>query len=210
MSLRTQKRMLLSPLLLAGLAWPVAALAQAQGYRLDPVHTRVAFAVDHAGFSAALGTVPGSTGAIAFDPGDWRATRVDIQVPLQRLDLGEDAWNHAARRMLDAQRFPVARFVSDSVEPVDATHAAVCGTLTLHGTSRPLCLQATFNQLKRQPLPPFRRTLGVSATTVLFRSEFGIDDWLSMVGDVVELRIEVEAHRDDDMLDRFPTPKGAQ
>jgi polyisoprenoid-binding protein YceI len=210
MPLRTQKPMLLSPLLLAGLAWPVAAPAQVQGYRLDPVHTRVAFTIDHAGFSAALGTVSGSTGAIAFDPRDWRATRVDIEVPLQRLDLGEDAWNHAARRMLDAQRFPVARFVSDSVEPVDATHAAVCGTLTLHGTSRPLCLQATFNQLKRQPLPPFRRTLGVSATTVLFRSEFGIDDWLSMVGDVVELRIEVEAHRDDDMLDRFPTPKGAQ
>lgn len=210
MPLRTQKPMLLSPLLLAGLAWPVAAPAQVQGYRLDPVHTRVAFTIDHAGFSAALGTVSGSTGAIAFDPRDWRATRVNIQVPLQRLDLGDDAWNQAARRMLDAQRFPVARFVSDSVEPVDATHAAVCGTLTLHGTSRPLCLQATFNQLKRQPLPPFRRTLGVSATTVLFRSEFGIDDWLSMVGDVVELRIEVEAHRDDDMLDRFPTPKGAQ
>lgn len=207
MPLRTQNWKRLLPAILAGLLWPAAALAQAQGYRLDPVHTRVAFAIDHAGFSTALGTVAGSTGAIAFDPDDWRATRVDIQVPLQRLDLGDDAWNLAARRMLDAERFPVARFVSDSVEPVDATHAAVCGTLTLHGTSRPLCLQATFNQLKRQPLPPFRRTLGVSATTVLFRSDFGIDDWLSMVGDVVELRIEVEAHRDDDMLDRFPTPK---
>lgn len=207
MPLRKQKWKLLLPVLLAGLPWPATALAQAQGYRLDPVHTRVAFAVDHAGFSTALGTVPGSTGAIAFDPDDWRGTRVDIQVPLQRLDLGDEAWNRAARRMLDAQRFPVARFVSDSVEPVDATRAAVCGTLTLHGTSRPLCLQATLNQLKRQPLPPFRRTLGVSATTVLFRSDFGIDDWLSMVGDVVELRIEVEAHRDDDMLDRLRTSK---
>lgn len=210
MPLRTQKRLLLLPAILAGLLWPAAVLAQAQGYRLDPVHTRIAFAVDHAGFSAALGTVTGSTGAIAFDPDDWRGTRVDIQVPLQRLDLGDEAWNAAARRMLGAERHPVARFVSDSVEPVDATHAAVCGTLTLNGTSRPLCLQATFNQLKRQPLPPFRRTLGVSATTVLFRSDFGIDDWLSMVGDVVELRIEVEAHRDDDMLDRFPTPKATR
>src|SRR5690606_33174272 len=122
------------PAVLAGLPWPAAVLAQAHGYRLDPVHTRVAFAIDHAGFSAALGTVPGTTGAIAFDPADWRATRVDIQVPLQRLDLGDETWNRAARRMLDAERFPVARFVSDSVEAVDATHAAVCGTLTLHGS----------------------------------------------------------------------------
>src|SRR5690606_35678171 len=137
----------------------------------------------------------------------WRATRVDIQVPLRKLDLGDETWNRAARRMLDAERFPVARFGSDSVEPRGATHAQLCRTLTLHGSSRPLCLHATFSQLKRQPLPPFRRTLGVSASTVLFRSDFGIDDWLSMVGDVVELRIEVAAHRDDDVLDRFPTPK---
>ena len=77
MPLRTQKRLLLLPAILAGLLWPAAVLAQAQGYRLDPVHTRIAFAVDHAGFSAALGTVTGSTGAIAFDPDDWRGTRVD-------------------------------------------------------------------------------------------------------------------------------------
>ena len=186
---------------------PAAALAQADGYRVDPVHTRVAFAIDHAGYSTALGAISGTTGAIAFDPEDWRSARVDVEIPLQRLDLGDDDWNRAAKRMLDADRHPVARFVSDAVEPVDATHAAVCGTLTLHDQSRPLCLQATFNQLKRQSLPPFRRTLGFSATAMLFRGEFGIDSWMSMVGDAVELRIEVEAHRDDDMLDNFRTTK---
>ena len=179
------------------------AMAQVQGYRLDPVHTRVAFAIDHAGFSSALGTVSGSTGAIAFDPEDWRNARVDIEVPLQRLELGDDDWNRAARRILDAEHHPVAHFVSDSVEPIDTTHAAVCGTLSLHGMSRPLCLQVTFNQLKRESLPPFRRTAGFSATGLLFRSDYGIDDWRSLVGDVVELRIEVEARRDDDMLERF-------
>ena len=186
---------------------PAAALAQADGYRVDPVHTRVAFAIDHAGYSTALGAISGTTGAIAFDPEDWRSARVDVEIPLQRLDLGDDDWNRAAKRMLDADRHPVARFVSDAVEPVDATHAAVCGTLTFHGQSRPLCLQATFNQLKRQSLPPFRRTLGFSATAMLFRGEFGIDSWMSMVGDAVELRIELEAHRDDDMLDSFRTMK---
>ena len=186
---------------------PAAALAQADGYRVDPVHTRVAFAIDHAGYSTALGAISGTTGAVAFDPEDWRSARVDVEIPLQRLDLGDDDWNRAAKRMLDADRHPVARFVSDAVEPVDATHAAGCGTLTLHGQSRPLCLQATFNQLKRQSLPPFRRTLGFSATATLFRGEFGIDSWMSMVGDTVELRIEVEAHRDDDMLDSFRTMK---
>ncbi|MDQ2702995.1 MAG: YceI family protein [Pseudomonadota bacterium] len=191
---------LILPVVVAALSFPRAAQAQVQGYRLDPVHTRIMFAIDHAGYSAALGTVSGSTGSIAFDPDDWRNARVDVQVPLQRIDLGDEPWNRAARRILDVERHPLARFVSDSVEPIDATHAAVCGTLVLHGQSRPLCLQATFNQLKRQSLPPFRRTVGFSATGLLFRGDYGIDDWQSLVGDVVELRIEVEAHRDNDVL----------
>ena len=61
----------------------------------DPVHTRVLFAVEHAGFSHALGTVSGSTGTLVFDRDDWTSARLDVQVPLQRLDLGDEKWNKA-------------------------------------------------------------------------------------------------------------------
>jgi polyisoprenoid-binding protein YceI len=198
--------LLLGACLLAAAWLPGPATAQAQGYRLDPVHTRIVFGIDHAGFSTALGAVSGSTGSLAFDPADWPNARLDVDVPLDRIDMGDDAWTRAARRMLEVERFPHARFVSTSVSPTDATHAAVCGTLTLHGIARPLCLQATFNQLKREPLPPFRRTAGFSATATLSRSDFGIDAWKSMIGDAVELRIEVEAVRDGDALDRLDAP----
>ena len=33
----------------------------------DPVHTRVMFTIDHAGFSKAIGTVSGSEGSLYFD-----------------------------------------------------------------------------------------------------------------------------------------------
>ncbi|MDQ3056972.1 MAG: YceI family protein, partial [Pseudomonadota bacterium] len=79
--------------------------------------------------------------------------------------------------------------------PVDAQHAAVYGTLTLHGVSNEVRLDVTFNALKRHPLPPFRRTAGFSATTTLSRKAFGIDAWPSVIGDSVELRIEAEAVR---------------
>ena len=39
-----------------------ASAAGPARYNLDPVHTRVMFAIDHAGFSKAIGTVSGSTG----------------------------------------------------------------------------------------------------------------------------------------------------
>ena len=170
------------------------------GYRLDPVHTRVLLGIDHAGFTTALGAVSGSTGAIAFDPDDWSRSRLRVSVPLQRLDFGDEDWNRAARGMLDAERYPEAKFVSDRVERENDDHARACGTLTLHGTSAPFCLSVRFNQLRRAPLPPFARTIGFSASGTLSRSAFGIDDWGKLVGDEVTFRIEVEAERDDAVL----------
>lgn len=178
---------------------PGVAAAEAQAYTLDPVHTRVLFAVSHAGFSKALGTVSGSTGVLLFDPDDWSQARLDVRVPLARLDLGDPKWNAAtlARNLLDGERFPEARFSSTGVLPLDDRNARVCGELTLRGVTRPLCMDVTLNALDRHPMPPFRRTAGFSATASLSRRDFGIDTWANVIGDMVELRIEAEAVRAD-------------
>jgi polyisoprenoid-binding protein YceI len=159
------------------------------------VHTRVLFAISHAGFSHALGTVSGSSGTLVFDPDDWSSAKVSVSVPMTRIDLGDAGWNRAAggHGLLDVNTYPVATFVSSRIEPKDATHAAVCGTLTLHGVGQDLCLQVTFNQLKRVSLPPFHRIAGFSATATLSRKAFGIDAWPTVIGDEVDLRVEAEA-----------------
>jgi polyisoprenoid-binding protein YceI len=189
---------------------PLTALpaqAASAAYELDPVHTRVMIAVEHAGFSKALGTVSGSSGHLQFDPEDWTTAKLEVSVPLQRLDLGDEKWNKAvlARNLLDVEQFPTASFVSTRIEPIDPQHASVYGTLTLHGVAKEVKLEVTFNALKRHPLPPFRRTAGFSATATLSRAEFGIDAWKSVIGDRVELRLEVEAtrtHKDTDENDQ--------
>jgi len=182
-------------LVLPALLLPFAAMAETAHYALDPVHTRVLFAVSHAGFSQAMGTVSGSHGELWFDPDDWRQAKLVVEVPLDRLDMGDAKWTRAvqAASLLDTHRYPVARFASTRVEAVDATHARVCGDLAIRGVTREACMDVTFNQLKRHPMPPFRRTAGFSATATLKRSDFGMDAWKSVIGDEVQLRIEAEA-----------------
>ncbi|MNI45042.1 YceI-like domain protein [compost metagenome] len=75
------------------------------------------------------------------------------------------------------------------------------GTLTLRGVSQEVTLEVTLNQVKRYPLPPFRRTAGFSATTTLSRRAFGITAWPGVIGDAVQVRIEAEA-----TLDRSDSP----
>ena len=176
---------------------PIAAVARPASYALDPVHTRVLFAVSHAGFSNALGTVSGSTGTLVFDPDDWTTAQLQVSIPIAQFDLGDAKWNKAvgARNLLDVQAHPVATFASTRIEPKDPTHASVCGTLQLRGAEHEVCLDVTFNQLKRHPLPPFHRTAGFSATATLSRKDYGITAWPSVIGDNIELRIEAEAIR---------------
>lgn len=194
---RLRAALLAAGIVAAALLAPRPAIAQAARYALDPVHTRVVFEVSHAGYSQAIGTVSGSTGTLVFDPEDWSSARVSVSVPVAKLDLGDAAWNRAAlgRGLLDGARHPVATFVSTRVEPVDATHARVAGMLTLRGVSHEVVLDVAFNQLRRYPLPPFRRTAGFSATATLSRAAFGADAWSSLIGDEVALRIEAEARR---------------
>jgi polyisoprenoid-binding protein YceI len=177
-----------------------AGAAEAAGpetYALDPVHTRVVFLVEHAGFSRAMGAISGSSGTLRFDRDDWRSAQLDVTVPLTRLDLGDAKWNAAAlaSNLLDGKRHPEARFVSTQVEALDADHARACGDLTLHGVTGPVCMEVTLNAFKRHPLPPFRRTAGFSATATMSRKAFGIDAWPSVIGDEVKLLIEAEAVR---------------
>lgn len=174
-----------------------AARAQPAPYALDPVHTRILVAIDHAGFSSALGTVSGATGTLWFDTAGWTGAQVVVEIPLGRLDFGDEDWNRAtlARNLLDAQAHPVATFASTRIEPLDERSAIVHGVLRLRGVEREVALHVVRNAARRHPLPPFRRTVGFSATTVLSRADFGITAWKSVIGDAVELRIEAEATR---------------
>jgi polyisoprenoid-binding protein YceI len=178
-------------------ACATASAGEPLRYAVDPVHTRVLFEIDHAGFSKAIGTVSGSEGSLHFDADDWSTARLDVVVPMQRLDMGDADWAVAvfAPRFLDVKRYPQARFVSTSVTRQDASRGTVCGELTLHGVTRPLCMALVLNRIARYPLPPFRRTAGFSASATLKRSEFGMTSWQSLVGDTVVLRIEAELVR---------------
>lgn len=192
-------------------ACAVVSAGEPVQYAIDPVHTRVTFAIDHAGFSKAIGTVSGSEGSLLFDAGDWSTGQLDVVVPMQRLDMGDQDWVVAvfAPRFLDVQRYPQARFVSTSVTRQDANRGSVCGELTLHGVTRPLCMALVLNRIARYPLPPFRHTAGFSATASLKRSDFGMTGWQSLVGDIVELRIEAELvrrHGDRSAASTEPVP----
>ncbi len=181
-------------LLLLSAAAP--AVAQIEAWRLDPVHTRVLFRVEHAGFSQALGLFPDVQGELHFDPADWTSARLDVQVPLDKLEIGDTDWRDKllSSTWLHARRQPVARFRSTHVEPTGKDQARITGELTLKGETREVHLDVRLNKLARNPVT-FRRTAGFSATAELDRRDFDMPSWPNVVGQRVQLEIQAEAVR---------------
>jgi polyisoprenoid-binding protein YceI len=101
-------------------------------------------------------------------------------------------------RWFDAAQFPTMTFRSTSVELTGANTARVIGDLTLHGVTKPVALDVTFNGgYAGHPMDPNGR-IGFSARGSLRRSEFGMGYGVPPpgstmgVGDEVEIVIETE------------------
>lgn len=196
-----QCRAIAIPACIGCLVAPTAPAAQ-EHFVIDPVHTRIEFRVEHLGLSHSIGTFSGANGTLDFDPSDWRDAKLDVSIPLDRLDMGNDAWKKKvlSDAFLDSAKQPIAHFVATSVAPIDKTHAKVTGTLSLRGRDSTVVLDVTLNALKRSLYTQFRKTSGFSATATLHRKELGMDAYPDAVGQDVTIAIEAEAsaHADAD------------
>ena len=172
-----------------------ASAASPNRWQIDPVHSKLLISVDHAGFSRSMALMPVSQGVLVYDPGKPEAASIEVVLEPARLDFGDQRWNAAIHggSMLAVARHPQARFVSRQVTVAADGSLLIDGQLQLRGITAPVQLHATANGLRRHPMPPFRQTVGFSATATLSRAAFGANAWPSMVGDAVQVRIELEA-----------------
>jgi polyisoprenoid-binding protein YceI len=186
---------LLTPVLFAGFAQP--ASAQIETYLFDKPHTQIMFFVDHLGFAKSSGKFLDYTGKILWDKGEPEKSSVEVTIPLKSLDMGDQTWNeHTLAKLFQADQYPDMVFKSTAIQKTSDKTANITGDLTLHGVTKPVVLAATFNNAGKHPMMD-RQEAGFSATAHLKRSEFGMNEALPMIGDDVEIRIEVEAYQED-------------
>lgn len=177
----------------AALALATATAARAaDNYSLDTTHSMVVFQVSHMGASNPFGVFHGLGGTIVVDNGN--PTSVDLSVPVDRLDMGNDKWTSDIKSSdwLNAKQFPKIEFKSDSVAPgADGTFTA-SGSFTLHGVTKPLT--ATITKYGTADFHGQHR-MGFGTTFKIKRSDFGMTTMLGPVGDEVTLMVNMEGIR---------------
>jgi polyisoprenoid-binding protein YceI len=177
----------------------------AGAYKLEPAHATLLFKVDHLGFSHYTARFLKFNADLTFDPAnpgastlratvDPKSLETDFPYPDQvdfNAELTGPAW-------LDAGQYPEIVFQSTGIELTGGRSAKIHGDLTLHGQTKPIVLDATFNGgYAGHPMDPNAR-IGFSATGSFNRSDFGIAAGIPAPGttmgvsDNVDVILEVE------------------
>jgi polyisoprenoid-binding protein YceI len=169
---------------------------QSGSYGVEPYHTRVQFALDHMGLSEWFGDFSGVAGTLLLDAQAPANSKVDISIPVQSISTTNAKLDDELRSKdwLDAGTYPTIRFVSSSVVPTGNGHARILGTLTLHGVSHPVELQAQLHGAGTNVIDK-AYTVGFDATAHILRSDFGVKTYLPLIGDSIDIRISVAFER---------------
>ena len=175
----------------------------AGAYQLDKAHASLVLRANHMGFSTYTTRFSRFDSQLTFDPNNIAASTVVTTIeaasfemeaaPQMCLDIMKGP------QMLDTVKFPQIVFRSQKVRLTGAKSMEISGTLTLHGVTRPMVLEATYNggYAGMPKMDPHAR-VGFSAHGAFRRSDFGISFGVPApgttvgVGDGIDFSIEAE------------------
>jgi len=172
------------------------ARVQAGTYKTDANHSMVGWRVNHFGFNDYLGIFGNVDATLTIDPANLAGAKVDATIPIASVVVASQGLHdHLLRAGRDGGKPDffgpdpaAAHFVSTKVEPTGATSANITGDLTLNGVTRPVTIAAQFtgagNGMMNQ-----KPTIGFEGRAVIKRAEFGLNTFVPMVSDEVELEI---------------------
>ena len=172
--------------------------AEPTNWQIDPEHFSVAFEAEHIGYQMQLGFFLEARGQFRFnsDTGELFSGRVEVEAD-SIFTNNEDRDDHLrGRDFLNSRRHPVVVFeTNEFLSNEDWSEGKLHGDLTLLGVTLPIVLDISVNKQDKYPFGHRKETIGISATTIIKRSQWGMEYALSndMVGDSVKLRFEFEA-----------------
>jgi polyisoprenoid-binding protein YceI len=183
----------LAVLALCGSAWA------ADEYKIDPVHSRVGFAVKHMVVNTVHGRFTDFNGSILYDDKDPSKSSVAVTIKTASINTDNTGRDNDLRspNFLEVEKFPEITFKSKSVEK-KGNGLVAHGTLTIKGVAKDVDLAFTLGG----PIDTGRgKLLGAEAGLTINRQDYGVAWSRTMAGgelivanDVV-IEINVEARQ---------------
>ncbi len=190
--------MSLMAFLVLSLAAGTAVAQSPEHYSFDKAHTQILFFADHLGFSKSQGEFLDYDGFFVFNPSAPAESSVEITINTDSINMDDERWDTHMKSgdFFDVEHYPTMTFKSTSIEILSEKTANITGDLTMLGVTKPIILSVMHNKSGRHPFNE-KYVSGFSAHTTVQRSEFGMTYGAPLLGDEIEIRLEVEGVRED-------------
>jgi polyisoprenoid-binding protein YceI len=182
---------------LSATAFTTAAFAET--WYPDGTHTEVVIEWNHAGFSMQTAKFHEVEGTLEFEEGKIAEAKADFSVIVDSIKTGVEALDTemVGPQFFDTAKFPKIRFVSTSVEQTGDMTVKATGDLTIKDVTKPATFDITVHNMGEHPLAGFfeynqGEWLGMTATTTILRSEFGVDTFIPVGSDAINIVINTE------------------
>ncbi|CAO5169330.1 Lipid/polyisoprenoid-binding YceI-like domain-containing protein [Frankia sp. AiPs1] len=180
---------------------PAPALTDLTGtWTIDPVHSRIGFSARHAMVTTVRGQFKDVEGTLQLDGADPVASSASVTIQTDSFDTGvADRDGHVkSADFLDVATYPTITFLSTGAAAGKGEDEYVLtGELTVHGVSKTVDLEVTFEGSSKDPYGNTRA--GFTATTAISRKEFGISFNAALetggvlLGDKIKIELDISA-----------------
>jgi polyisoprenoid-binding protein YceI len=189
--------------LLAAAALP--ALGDTETFTFDKAHTLIGFRIRHV-LTKVEGRFKSFDGAIWLDRQNPAAARVELTIQAASIDTAVENRDNDLRsaNYFDVAKYPTITFKSTKVEPKGNDQYDVTGEFSMHGVTKTIKVP-----VKHLGFAPGKtEKAGFEVTLPLNRKDYGITSGGPIVGDEVEINIQVEANKakPEEAKPAAPTP----
>lgn len=160
---------------------------------VDKSHARIIFSYPHFGLSTSYVQFTDFNATLDLDGKNPAKSKVAATINLDGIDASTPGFAAHLKSpdFFDTAMFNEATFKSTSIQVTGPNTGKITGDLSLHGVTKPVVLDTTFNAGGVHPMNQ-KYVVGFSAKGVVKRSEFGLGRYTPMVGDDVTLVISAE------------------
>ncbi len=180
-------------IVLAGLS--IAATLNAQEvYKIDAVHSQIGFKIRHL-VAKSAGRFTKFEGAITVDAKDIAKSKVEVTINAASINTDNEARDKHLRGadFFEVDKFPTITFKSTAVKEVEKGKLQVTGDLTMHGVTKSITFPIT-NAGTRAGMKPGSVVAGfIDGALKINRNDFGIKTYPGVLGDDVEISLDIEA-----------------
>lgn len=184
-------------LLAGGLLSVGTAAAEPADYTLTKQYGSVMFRVLQEDYIYLLGRFDDFEGELSFDPDNLETASLSAAVFMDSVNMADSSISEllvSSSVWFNSSLYPEARFETESVTVTSDNSIDFHGQLEFVGVLQPWTLSATFRGGSDESLDG--STIGMTARGSFKRSDFGLEQYMNVAADEVEIEVNVKFNRD--------------